>query len=234
MFGIYISNHGGSSLWNNLLYRKNNAPFEASYVWDAKIPSLLNFLICAFKCTLIDWLWWGETTSQNCDHQRSYCSSPGDMWAWSAMVIKMMMPAGNNSWLVHHSSLTVLPADTSGASRRNGRRSENFAEQDLKYLKGYLTCRKILRQGNSDSTSHLKESVLRIFTALKNPSPRPVWTPRPFVPMASTLTTTPPRQQNAPYCLYVNIRYSHKSSSTSHNILTVTKLVNQTAFWLVK
>jgi hypothetical protein len=60
---------------------------------------------------------------------------PGDMWAWSAMV--MMMSAGDNSWLVHQSSLAVLSAETSEARRRNGRRSENFAYQYLKYLKGF-------------------------------------------------------------------------------------------------
>jgi hypothetical protein len=32
---------------------------------------------------------------------------PGDMWAWRAMV--MMMSAGDNSWLVRQSSLSVLP-----------------------------------------------------------------------------------------------------------------------------
>jgi hypothetical protein len=26
---------------------------------------------------LTDWLWWGETMSHNCAHQRAYCSSPG-------------------------------------------------------------------------------------------------------------------------------------------------------------
>jgi hypothetical protein len=26
---------------------------------------------------LIGWLWWGENMSQNCGHQRAYCSSPG-------------------------------------------------------------------------------------------------------------------------------------------------------------
>jgi hypothetical protein len=35
--------------------------------------------------------------------------------------------------------------------------------------------------------------VLRIFIAFKNPSPRPGLNPRPLVPVASTLTTTPPR-----------------------------------------
>jgi hypothetical protein len=39
----------------------------------------------------------------------------------------MMMMAGDNSWLIHQSSLAVLPAETAGANRRNGRRSENFA-----------------------------------------------------------------------------------------------------------
>jgi hypothetical protein len=98
-----------------------------------------------FALRLINWLWWGETMSQNCGHQRACCSPPGDIWAWITMV--MMMPAGGNFWLVHQSSLAVLPADTSVTSRRNGRRSENFAYRYLKYLKGSLTCRKILRHG---------------------------------------------------------------------------------------
>jgi hypothetical protein len=33
--------------------------------------------------------------------------------------------------------VAVLPAETSGKSRRNGRRSENFAYQYLKYLSGF-------------------------------------------------------------------------------------------------
>jgi hypothetical protein len=67
-------------------------------------------------------------------------------------------------------ALAVLPPETSGISRRNGRRSDNFAYQYLKYLNGSLTCRKVLRHGTSGFTSHPKEGVLRIFIALKNPS----------------------------------------------------------------
>jgi hypothetical protein len=52
-----------------------------------------------------------------------------------------------------------------GASRRNGR-SENFAYQYLKYVKG-LTCCKLLRNGISGFTSPPKKGVLRIFIALK-------------------------------------------------------------------
>jgi hypothetical protein len=109
---------------------------------------------------------------------------PGDMWAWRAMV--MIIPAGDNFWLVRQSSLTVLPVETSGASRRNGRRSENFAYQYLKYLKGSLTYRKILQDGTSGFTSHPMEGVLRIIIALKNASPRPGLNPRPLGPVAST------------------------------------------------
>jgi hypothetical protein len=80
------------------------------------------------------------------------------------------------------------------ASRRNGRRSENFAYQYLKYVKGSLTCRKILLHRTSGFTSRPKEGVLRIFIALKNPSPRPVLNPRTLGTVASTLTTAPPRR----------------------------------------
>jgi hypothetical protein len=95
---------------------------------------------------------------------------PGEC-EWRAVVVMMMMMmmvmrAGDNSWLVHQSSLAILPAETSGAIRRNGRRSENFAYQYLKYVKGPLICRKILRHGTSGFTSHPKEVVLRIFIAL--------------------------------------------------------------------
>jgi hypothetical protein len=69
---------------------------------------------------------------------------PDDMQTLRAMV---MIPAGDNSWIVHQSSLAVLTAETSVASRRNGRRSENFAYQYLRYIKGCLTRRIILRHG---------------------------------------------------------------------------------------
>jgi hypothetical protein len=94
------------------------------------------------------------------------------MRAVVVVMIMMMMPADYNSLLVHQSSLSVLPAETSGASRSNGRKSENFAYQYLKFLKGSLTCRNILRHGTSGFTSHPK-GVLRIFITFKNPSPLP-------------------------------------------------------------
>jgi hypothetical protein len=47
--------------------------------------------------------------------------------------------------------------------------------------------------GPSLFTSHPKEGVLRIFIALKNPSPWPGFNPLHLGPVASTLNTTPPR-----------------------------------------
>jgi hypothetical protein len=102
--------------------------------------------------------------------------------------------AGWGQLLTRPPELSGSPtAQICGASRMNGRRSENFAYQYLKYLKGSLTCRKILPHETSGFTSHPKEGVLRIFIALKN-SPRPGVNPQPLGPVASTLTTTPLRR----------------------------------------
>jgi hypothetical protein len=77
-----------------------------------------------------------------------------------------------------------------GASRRNGRRSENLAYQYLRYVNWSLTCRKILRHRTSSFTSPLKEVVLQILSTLQF-MPRPGLNPRSIGPVASTLTTKP-------------------------------------------
>jgi hypothetical protein len=77
--------------------------------------------------------------------------------------------------------INVLHYFLSAPHRRIGRRSENFAYQYVRYLKGPLTCRKILRHGISGFTSY--------------PWPRPGLNSRPLGPVASTLTTTPPMRQ---------------------------------------
>jgi hypothetical protein len=60
-----------------------------------------------------------------------------------------------------------------------------------------------LRPGTSGFISHTKEDVLRICIALKNPSPRSVLNPRPLGPVASTLTTTPPRRLTSFHQIYL-------------------------------
>jgi hypothetical protein len=128
-------------------------------------------------------------TSQNRGHHWPIVHPPGEC-EWRAVV--KMMPAGDNSWLVSQSSLAVLPEETSGASIRNGRRSEcTYSVLLIHQL--IFASRKILRHGTSRFISHPKEDVLRIFITLKNQSSRPGLNQRPLGPVASTLTTTPPR-----------------------------------------
>jgi hypothetical protein len=90
-----------------------------------------------------------------------------------------------------------------GEVRRYRRRSENFAYQYPKYLKGSFTRLKILRHGTSGFTFRSMEGELRIFIAIKNPSPRPGFNPRYLSPAASTLITTLPRRLT-----YVVVKYS--------------------------
>jgi hypothetical protein len=87
--------------------------------------------------------------------------------------------------------------DISGASRKMGEGNEKLVYPSPWDFKRSSTYRKVLRHGHSGFTSHPKEGVLRIFIALKNPSPWPGSNPRPFGPVASTLTTTP--QENFGY-----------------------------------
>jgi hypothetical protein len=133
---------------------------------------------------------------------------PSGKCEWRAVVM-MMVRAGNNSWLVYQSSLAVLLAETSGANRRNGRWSENFAYSVSLIRHESLTCRKILRHGTSGFTSHPKEGVLRFLSPLKIHRLGRVLNPRPLGPVVSTLANTPPRgqmwgsgQRHAPAALY--------------------------------
>jgi hypothetical protein len=65
-------------------------------------------------------------------------------------------------------------------------------DEGVEYVKGSLTCCKILQHGASGFTSHLKEGVLWIFIAFKIPMPWPGLNLQPLGPMTSTLTTTLP------------------------------------------
>jgi hypothetical protein len=95
-----------------------------------------------------------------------------------------------------------------------GEGNENLVYSSLWDFKRSLTRRKILRHGTSSLTSHAKEGVLRIFIALKNPSPWPGSNPRPLDPVASTLTTIPPNTSQTSYQNYV-FRPSSKASGAS-------------------
>jgi hypothetical protein len=65
---------------------------------------------CAFAwCHGYEGWRWVETMALKYDHQRAYCSSP--RWYMSMENHgEMMMPPGENSWVVHQSSLAIPPA----------------------------------------------------------------------------------------------------------------------------
>jgi hypothetical protein len=142
------------------------------------------------------------------------------MWVWKAMV--MMIPAGET--LTRPPELSGNPTSRDIWERvvRNGRRSENFAYQYLRYIKGFLTCCKILWHGFSGFTFHPKEVVLRIFIALKIPSPRPCLNPQHLDAVANKLTTTLPSRpvrswyvQSLSKSLWSNILYQSSVQSSS-------------------
>jgi hypothetical protein len=103
-----------------------------------------------------------------------------------------MKPARDNSWLVYHSLLAVLPAEKSGSSTGMDEGMRILRIPYLWYVNRSFTCRKILRHGTSGFTSNPKEGMVRIFIALKSASRQPGLTPRPLGPVSSTLTTIPP------------------------------------------
>jgi hypothetical protein len=104
----------------------------------------------------------------------------------------------NLFWFIHLSSLAVTSRGIwlrSGIKlARNG--LEFFLQVSFRTLQGSLTCHKILRYGANGFTFPPKGDELRIFMAHKNLFPRPGLNPRTLGPMASTLTTRPPRTTN--------------------------------------
>jgi hypothetical protein len=132
---------------------------------------------------LIDWLIdhvdGVRLSSQYCGHQLAYCSSP---WWYVSVVSHGEDDAGWGKPLTHEPEVAENPTSRHlGTSRRNGRRSEKFAYQYLRHVKGSLTCRNILRRGISTFTSHPKEGVLRFFIALNIHRLDRVWIRDPWV-----------------------------------------------------
>jgi hypothetical protein len=147
--------------------------------------------LCPSAASLLDWLCRRGETSQNSSQQRVYCSSSrlyvraeshGDDTRWIKLLTRPPHPYGKPTRIIIWEQVRemdvwviILPV------------------QDLKYLKGLLTCRKILWNGASSFTSHPKKGLLRMFFALKNPSPPLGLNLWPVGPVTSTLTPIPPR-----------------------------------------
>jgi hypothetical protein len=116
----------------------------------------------------------------------------------------------------------IVSRDTSGASRRTGEGNENLVYPSTWDFNRFLTCHKILRHGTSGFTSHPKKVVLRIFIALQNPSTWPGSNPLTLGPVASTLTTTPPRWLSVSGCWELHCKELH-NLYCSPNIIKMNK-----------
>jgi hypothetical protein len=129
-------------------------------------------LIKIYHCCITGYCW-GRGVAQrvpcNCDHFLIYCTPH---------------LSSNHSRFIRQSSLlwlqqTYLVAKRGGTGR--GMAAEFFLTLSLAYLKGTLTCRKILRHGAEGFTSPPKEVMLRTLTALKIIVLGRVWTHEPWV-----------------------------------------------------
>jgi hypothetical protein len=132
--------------------------------------------------------------SQNGGQNGPVVIPAGDMWAWKAIM-------GWSSQLgKSDSSIRALWQSYQqihmGASRRNGRGSENFAYHYLRYYKGSLRCRKSYDVGPQALLPIRRKVCGRFLSPLKIRYLGRVWTvnPRHLGQVASTLTTTPPRR----------------------------------------
>jgi hypothetical protein len=114
------------------------------------------------------------------------------MWTRKSIVM-LTMPARENSWLVHQSSLPVLPAETCRSKYEEWMKEWEFClspselRQRIFNMYNFTTWGLqlyFLSQGRC--AAH--------FIALKNLTPRPGLNPRPLGPVKSTLITTPARR----------------------------------------
>jgi hypothetical protein len=114
---------------------------------------------------------------------------PGD-------ICEVIMSTEKN-WFIHQNSLAILPAESSGRKQEEWVKGVRFCLCEVYHstCKWFFTCHKILWHWASGFTSPLKEGMLRIFVALKYPSPRLGLNPRTLGPVASTPTITPLRWQ---------------------------------------
>jgi hypothetical protein len=101
----------------------------------------------------------GWDQSLNWGHQRAYCSLPRRYMRVG--IHGGMNLTEKNSWLVHQSSLEILPGESSGSKQEESVNGNiNFALQSTcSYLQVIFTCRKILQHGASDFTFLAREGV---------------------------------------------------------------------------
>jgi hypothetical protein len=90
-----------------------------STYWDYRISRPCCCCLCL----------WRETTSLNCGHHRTYCSSPGDVWVWKAIDrgnLKNSERSLSKCHFIHHKCRMAWPGNEASAAR--GRRLTAWAK----------------------------------------------------------------------------------------------------------
>jgi hypothetical protein len=140
---------------------------------------------------------WGETTSLNCGHQRTYCSFP--RWHMSTENHGGILVLTEENWFVHWSFLAVLPAESFGSKQEERAKGMRIWHCEVfVFILGsdILHAAKFTTWGPRlyFPCEVRKEGVLRIFIASKNPTLLPGLNPLFLGSLVSTLPITPPRQ----------------------------------------
>jgi hypothetical protein len=173
-----VLQRGHSNILKNFTFARENLHCRKTYSWF-----------------VVDWLIGYDgvrLTSQNCGlygpiaHPRVTAICTIVWWYRLELTPNLSTRA---LWQPPALSGSPVGRDIFGASWRTDEGNENLVYSSPWDFKRFLTCRKILRHVTGDFISHTKKGVLWIFITLKNPS-----NPRPLGPVASTLTTNPPRR----------------------------------------
>jgi hypothetical protein len=124
--------------------------------------------------------------SQNRGYNSPFVHPLGEC-EWGVVVV--MTPTGDNSWLVYQSLLAVLPTETSAASRRDGRRNENFLYSVSWYVNGFLHALKSYSIWSPALLSIWRKVCCGFLSSLKIYRLGRVWTHDPWVHYTTEATS---------------------------------------------
>jgi hypothetical protein len=128
---------------------------------------------------LVDWqLWWDEASFQHCGR-------------WPVV----LSPGWNRMWPSERARSARVNSRDLWRSRRLARKWEFLSFHPCGTSRVLLHAVKSYDMGPSRFTFHPRGRCVRIFIALKNPSPWLGSNPQPLDSVASTLTTTPSRRR---------------------------------------
>jgi hypothetical protein len=181
---------------------------------------------------MIMWMM-GQTMSLNCVQQRPYCSSSRWYMGMESHVGMIWQGKTDSSTRSLQQSYQQCRLIENQAKLGKGNNEFCLRSIFVHTSKWFLIFREIILHGADSFTPPPKESVLRIFIALKNPSLRQGFNLRTLGTMVSMLTVTPQRQPSVFKCQrrkYYNIKTSKWNCTTIHRPSCVRYLTHREVF----